>query len=95
MSWLFVIKDKTGRWIHLSQERWTHIQKHPEMSSQVEQIKETLLSPLVIIQLSDDLFVHFYYRYYKNVKSYLFVSVKYLNGDGFIITSFYTDEIVM
>jgi len=37
----------------------------------------------------------FYYRYYKDRKTakYLLIIVKYLNGQGFIITSFYTDKI--
>lgn len=93
MSWTFVVQDKTGRLIHLSCERWSHIQKHAKMSDQIETIKETLESPLVITSFEYDDHVYFYYRYYKDKRMYLFVSVKYLNGDGFIITSFYTDKI--
>lgn len=33
--------DKTGRVIYISKERWDHIQEHPGMSGQLEQIKET------------------------------------------------------
>ena len=90
---IFDIQDKTERWIHLSEERWSHIQKHPEMSNQIEQIKETVVTPLVITSFEYDAQVRFYYRYYKEKRMYLFVSVKYLNGHGFIITSFYTDKI--
>ncbi len=47
MSWVFEIKDKSGRKIHLSKERWTHInQEHPEVSNYLEEIKETIQSPL-------------------------------------------------
>ncbi len=93
MTWIFNIRDATGRIIHLSCERWNHIQKHPEMSGQLEQIQETLQHPDCIIPFDIDPFVHFYYKYYKERREYLFVSVKYLNGHGFMITGFYTDKI--
>ena len=94
MVWIFEIVDKSERRIHLSRERWFHIQKHPEMVNQIEQIKETLTNPDKITEFEYDPDVRFYYRYYKERKEYLFVSVKYLNGEGFIITSFHTDKIV-
>ena len=86
-------KDKTGRNIYLTDERWKHILKHREMANQLEQIKDTLLYPDTIATVEHDQDIRFYYRYYKNRKEYLFISVKYLNGEGFIITSFYTDKI--
>ena len=93
MPRIFETKDKSGRIIYLSDERWKHILKHPEMANKVEQIKDTLLHPDIITTIEDDPDVRFYYGYYKNMKEYLFISVKYLNGEGFIITSFYTDNI--
>lgn len=90
---IFEIKDKTDRKIYLSKERWAHIQKHPEIANQIEKIKETLQSPEIILKFEHDPKVYFYYRYYKERREYLFISVKYLNGEGFIITSFYTDKI--
>lgn len=93
MSWVLVVNDKSGRRIHLSRERWTHILRHPEMVNQLENIEETLKNPNKIIQFEIDPAVHFYFRYFKPKSQYLFVSVKYLNGQGFIITSFYTDKI--
>ena len=93
MARIFETKDKSGRTIYLTDERWNHILKHQEMSNQTEQIKDTLLLPDKITEVDYDPDVRFYYRYYKDRKEYLFVSVKYLNGEGFIITSFYTDKI--
>ncbi len=93
MPYIFEITDKSGRKIHLSHERWRHIQKHPKMSNQLEQIKETLENPNIIQDFEYDTNVKFYFRYYKKNREYLFVSVKYLNGGGFVITSFYTDKI--
>ncbi len=91
MTFVFEIQDVTGRKIHLSTERWKHIQQHPEMTNKCEEIEETLISPDVITDFKYDEQVHFYYKYDKIRREYLFVSVKYLNGKGFIITSFYVD----
>ncbi len=63
------------------------------MSDSLEQIKEALQNPDVIKKFDYDQDVRFYYRYYKKRKQYLLVSVKYLNGKGFVITSFFTDRI--
>ena len=58
-------------------------------------LEETLLRPLLIQPDENDSAVHLYYRYYKEYlpNSYLLVVAKYLNGEGFIITSFQTDKI--
>lgn len=93
MNRVFETKDKSGRNIYLTDERWNHILKHAEMSNQVEQIKDALLHPDKITNVSYDPDVRFYYKYHKNRKEYLFISVKYLNGEGYITTSFYTDKI--
>ena len=94
MEWVFVEKDKSGRKIHLSKERWSHIQKHPRMSGQMEKIKETLRNPLIIQDFEYYSDVKFYFKYYKDIKEYLFISVKYLNGEGFVVTSFFTNKII-
>ena len=91
---VFEIKDKSGRIIYLSHEQWLHIHKHPEMPSQLEKIKDTLEKPLKIIDV--DNLVKYYYRYYKEVKSkakYLRVIVKYLNGEGYIISAYFVEMI--
>jgi len=93
MDKILETKDKSGRNIYITSERWRHILKHPEMSDKIEEIKETLLSPTKITIAYYDPNVRFYFRYYKERKEYLFISVKYLNGKGYIITSFYTDKI--
>ncbi len=93
MSIILEIRDKSKRLIYLTRDRWVHIQKHPEMSGRLEEIKETLISPDVINKFEYDMNVRVYYKYYKIRKEYLLVSVKYLNGKGFIITSFYTNVI--
>ena len=94
MDIVFKIRDKSGRDIYLSKERWKHIQQeHPRINN-LEEIKETITTPLKITPSKYDLEnVRYYYSYNKNIKRYLFVAVKYLNGDGFIITSYYMGKI--
>ncbi len=94
MNNIFEIKDKTGRSIHLSKERWSHIcNEHPSLCSKIEEIKSTLFKPLIIKQSKYDENVKFYYNFIKEKKRYLLVSVKYLNGSGFVVTSFYTKKL--
>ena len=94
---LFEIFDKTGRKIHLTEELWKHIMyEHTILSNRLNDLIDTLLNPLIIVSSSSDSKVRCYYKYYKNIRlnaKYLMVVVKYLNGSGFIITSFYTDKI--
>lgn len=94
MDKLFEIEDKTGRKIYLTRERWKHLViEHPLLSGKIEDIKETIIQPLIIKQSKYDKEVRFYYRHYKDKKIYLLVAVKYLNGKGFIITSFYVKNL--
>ena len=94
MTWIFEIQDKSGRKIHLSNERWKHIvTEHPKLSDKIEDIKDTLIHPLTIRNSKYDERVRFYYKFYKKLSKYLLVSVKYLNGEGFVITAFYTNKL--
>lgn len=63
------------------------------MTDHIERVIDTLQHPDTITEVSPDPNVRIYYRQYKDKKEYLLVSVKYLNGKGFVITSFYTDKI--
>ena len=87
MAYIFEINDKTKRFIRLTEERWKHITKeHPEVTD-IEEIKETVKKPFKIKESKyDPNHVVWFYRLNKNRKRYLFVAVKYLNGDGFVIT---------
>ena len=97
MEVLIEVIDKTSRKIHLSKERYKHIQKHPHMYDSLEIIKIAIQNPTTIRYNEEDNKVAFFYREFKEndiSEKYLLVSVKYLNGDGFIITSFYTNKII-
>lgn len=90
MSNIFELVDKTGRKIRLTSEQWSHIRrKHPEVEK-YEWIEETLSKPDIISDYDLDDTVCYHYKYYKHRSShekYLQVVVKYLNGDGFVLTA--------
>ena len=94
--YVFFVRDKTGRLIYMSKERYCHILKHPEMQNKMEEIKETLQNPLKITSYAFDGQIKYYHKHCKLKKSkarYLRVIVKYLNGAGFIVTSYLVDRI--
>ena len=97
MKHIFEIIDKTGRKIRLTKRQWWETNlKHPNMAVYLEEIKETIIKPDSITDYSFDKGVRYYYKYFKHIKSknkYLLVIVKYLNGDGFIIKSYFERKI--
>ncbi len=93
MDIIFSCKEKFGREVYLTKERWKHIcREHVDMSNELE-IQETLMKPLFIKTDIEDEKVNYYYTYRKDSKKYLMVAVKYLNGNGFVITCFHTRKI--
>jgi len=97
MNILFEVKDKTGRKLRMTDYNWNHIVKrHPEISSHKEKVIETLEKPDKITASSKDEETKYYYKHYKNLPSpYKFMRViaKYLNGEGFIISSHFVKAI--
>ena len=84
---MFEIRDVTGRRIRLTKEGFKHIaHEHPDVK--IEDIKGTLIKPDSIkpTQYNPNEIVH-YHKYFKEIRFYLRVVVKYLNGEGFIITA--------
>ena len=91
---IFEITDKSKRNIRLTKERWKHINAdHPEVAPLLEEVKTTLQIPTKITSFEYDETIHHYYRHRKENADYLQIVVKYLNGDGFIITAYLTKKI--
>lgn len=82
--------------MHLSRERWTHIRKkYPEIEDS-EMLRETIVKHDKITQVHADQTIHYFWRYCKNRLSedkFLLVVVKYLNGEGYILSAYYEDKI--
>ena len=96
MSFIFDVTDKTGRKIHLTDERWKHIRKkHPEIESS-ELLQEAIEKSDKITNTHLDPKVNYFWKHYKNRlghDKFLLVVVKYLNGDGYVLSSYYEDKI--
>jgi hypothetical protein len=94
MKWF---KDIHDRQIRLTDERLKHIEnEHPEMSGQLDKIRETLLNPDKIIRSRTDPDVELFYRNYEVTpvtEKFLCVTVKVIFEDVFIITAYFTDTI--
>ncbi|MBI2629445.1 hypothetical protein HYW74_05155 [Candidatus Pacearchaeota archaeon] len=94
MVYVLDVIDKTGRKIHLSNERWKHILRHKGIEQYFEEIKTTLINPTLIVSHKFDDTKRNYYSYFKDKNRYLLVAVKYLNGEGYITTAFITRKII-
>lgn len=64
------------------------------MAPLLEDIKNTLINPTLIVSQKFDDTKRNYYTYYKNKRRYLLVGVKYLNGGGYVTTAFITRKII-
>lgn len=91
MNYVFEVMDKSGRKIHLSKERWgEHIKLEHSDINDPSEIEFTLKNPDKVIEIKKNLCN--YYKYFKHRDSksrYLKVIVKYLNGEGFVVTAYY------
>ena len=90
----FGITDKFGRRIKLTKERiWAHISKRPEMLGEDELIKEALEDPDETRESKEDPKAWLYYKVNPKVDKwnrFIVIIVKLLNGEGFVLTTFFT-----
>ena len=76
MSIIFEILDKNKRRIYLTDENWKHIvSEHPQLSSGLERIKDTIIKPLTIKSSVHNENVKLYFRYYKERGEYLMADI--------------------
>jgi len=81
MRW--IVTDKFGKKIRLTDERWQRILEHPEMQNQEDRIKEVLKDPEIVGKSRYDDNVNLYYKFYPVTpvtEKYLIVIVKIMNG---------------
>lgn len=97
MDFVFEIVDKTERKIRLTDKQWKHITSqsspHAYMTNFLEETKETLIKPEKIISSIYDDYKASYYKYYKAQERILRVIVRYLNGEGFVVTAYFVGRI--
>ena len=89
----FEVTSKLDKRVYVTRTRWSLIikTKHLEIEGKEEEVKETLKEPDEIRQSVSDDSVYLYYKNYG--KLMVSVVVKHKNGDGFIITAYFTDRI--
>ncbi len=91
-----IISDVFGRKIRFTDERKFHILRRVEMKGQENKIIETVQKPDAVRHSISDKNVHLYYKFYQKTpvgEKYLLTALKVFNGEGFIITAFFTDKI--
>ena len=91
------LRDLRYRTIRVTTERWEHIETHhPEMSGEIEKVRETLLAPDRVVRSRTDTQVELFYRDYETTgvgHKFMCVAVKVLEDDLFMITAYFTDAI--
>jgi hypothetical protein len=90
------LSDYEGRDIRLTEERLEHIERRPEMVSQLDRIEETLEYPDEVRRGEQDEAVHLYHRRYETTpvtEKILLVVVKVDTESPFVITAFFTDRL--
>jgi phosphomannomutase len=87
---VFEVVDKTGKKIRLTEEQWQHIkQKHSNVNNY--EIETTVRNPIKrFFDEDDDVWLYYAYFKHKNqLSKYLRVLVKFLNGEGYVITAYF------
>jgi hypothetical protein len=96
---VFEAVSKFSKKIVLTTGVYRHIsERHPEVSGQLEKIRETLVNPQTIRKSTYDDNICLFYRLFDKTpvtRKYLMVGVKLYNNEGTVITSYFTDKIKM
>jgi len=85
-----------GRRVRLTESQKRHISFfHPEALVREERLKETLAKPDLVVRGGQST-TRVLYRHYEATpvtSKHLAVVVRALNGEGFIVTSYFTDKV--
>ena len=92
MKYYLDVVSKLGKNIRTTQNYWEYIvEKHESIKSLEDEVIKTLENPEYVRLSKDDDSVYLYYSKYKNY--YICVVCRHLNDEGFIITTYLTDNI--
>lgn len=92
---VFKVLSKVGKTVRLDEDRWDHVLEHPEMENQIDRVSKTVVNPDEVRKSVHNPSVCLFYKFYNDTpvtEKFLLVAVKILNGEGFIVTAFFTDR---
>ena len=96
---VFEVVARFGKRIRLTEGKYDHVcRRHPEVSGEINKMKETLAIPQMIRRSLYDERVWLFYRFFEETpvtEKYLMVAVRILNDEGLVVTSYFTDKIIM
>lgn len=89
---LFKVQTPLGVEVRTTYHYWKIITqiKHPSIQGKQQQARQTLKNPDVVRKSQQDNRVYLYYKKYGGY--YLTVVCRHLDGEGFIITCYYTKK---
>jgi len=90
------VRSKLGKAIRLDEDRWNHVRGHPEMENQSSKIEETLVDPDEVRESTHAASIWLFYKLYTKSpvsEKCMLVVVEVLDGEGFIVTAFFTDKV--
>jgi len=90
---LFDITDIFGKHVRTTREYWMKIKKdkHQELIFEKQEAVDTLVKPDEVYRSVRDEYIKLFYK--KFATTTLVVVVKYLNGDGFVVTAYQTSKV--
>jgi hypothetical protein len=91
----FEVVSKLNRKIRINNSYWDYIVnvKHPSMRGLEEFVKSSLTEPIEVRRSRRDQSVHLHYGRFE-AKLLVCTVVKFLNGDGFVITAYLTRRMI-
>lgn len=92
----FEVVSKHKKKIRLTEVQWAHISlRHPELENQIDKMILTLKKPDFIYYSPQEENYHYYKFFDKTplTNKYLLLIIKYMNGEGFVITTFFISKI--
>ena len=96
---IFEVVAKFGKKIILTVAKYDHVcKRHPEVFGEIDKMKKTLVSPQIVRRSLYDEKAWLFYRFFENTsvtEKYLMVAARILNDEGFVVTSYFTDNVKM
>ncbi|MBI1742269.1 DUF4258 domain-containing protein [Candidatus Acetothermia bacterium] len=90
---LFEVICVLGKRIRITKGYWTKIlqDKHPIMEGKEKKVQDTLQNARQVRRSKSDPKVYLYYK--KSGRRHVCVVAKHLNSDGFVVTTYLTDNV--